>query len=94
MSNSLFLPACGTCRFARALLMFIISYTCFNLTMSDYTTGSMFFSTESKALNEAILTCIVITGASCITYCTILLASLIKPKANEYEHEAEPVETP
>jgi hypothetical protein len=94
MSDSPFLPECGTCRFARAVLMFVIGYICFNLTMSDYTTGSMMLSTESKALNEAILTCIVVTGAFCIGYGTVLLGSLIKPKADEYEHEAEPVETP
>ena len=62
--------------------------------MSDYTTGSMFLSTDSKYLNEAILTCILVTGMFCVSYGALLVASLFNLKADEYEHEDEQVETP
>ena len=59
------------------VLLFSLGLFCLGIAAQDYVYGHTILSTSSKALNEAILTCLVLVGFGCLGYSFILLRSII-----------------
>lgn len=64
------------------ILLFALGLFCFGIAAQDYLNGHSILSTSSKALNEAILTCLVLVGFSSLGYGFIKLRSIIDKRFN------------
>ena len=59
------------------VLLFSLASFCVVITFQDYIYGHTIMTTSSKALNEAILTCVVLIGMVCLVYGFIKLRTII-----------------